>query len=326
MILFSTIKNYVLLLFLAVLMVGAGPLAEAPEASITNGIITAKLYLPHSEKGYYRASRFDWSGVISSLEYNGHSYFGQWFNHYNPMLHDAITGPVDDFLPVGYYDAKAGETFLKIGIGMVAKPEELKYSIVTPYKLINGGNWKVKTKNDRVYFEHTLTDKDYAYQYKKEVTLVKDKPRLELSHSLTNRGKKSIETDVYNHNFYVIDGQPSGPDFSVKFPFELKGETNRIKDILALQGNEIKILRNLENREQAQFRALEGFSNSASDYDIKIENSKTRAGVRITSDRPMSKLVFWCAPKTLCPEPFTHIKLEPGETFTWKITYDYYTL
>jgi len=34
--------------------------------------------------------------------------------------------------------------------------------------------------------------------------------------------KKQIETNVYNHEFFVIDGQPSGPDFAVKFPFDVK--------------------------------------------------------------------------------------------------------
>ena len=75
-----------LLCFLAVFMVGAVSLPKAPEARITNGIITANLYLPDNESGYYRASRFDWSGVISSLEYKGHSFFGQWFKNYNPNV------------------------------------------------------------------------------------------------------------------------------------------------------------------------------------------------------------------------------------------------
>jgi hypothetical protein len=33
-----------------------------------------------------------------------------------------------------------------------------------------------------------------------------------------------LRTNVYNHNFFVIDGQPTGPDFVVKFPFELKAD------------------------------------------------------------------------------------------------------
>src|SRR5690625_8028790 len=52
-------------------------LLDFPKAIISNGLIEATLYLPDKQTGYYRATRFDWSGVIGSLEYNGHSYFGQ---------------------------------------------------------------------------------------------------------------------------------------------------------------------------------------------------------------------------------------------------------
>ena len=44
----------------------------------------AKLYLPDAQQGYYRATRFDWSGQIASLESQGHNYFGQWFEKYDP--------------------------------------------------------------------------------------------------------------------------------------------------------------------------------------------------------------------------------------------------
>ena len=45
-----------------------------PEARISNGAIAAKLYLPDAQRGFYRSTRFDWSGMISSLEFNGHQY------------------------------------------------------------------------------------------------------------------------------------------------------------------------------------------------------------------------------------------------------------
>ncbi|MBK6817240.1 MAG: hypothetical protein IPG82_17720 [Saprospiraceae bacterium] len=70
-----------------------------PQTTITNKIINARLYLPNTETGYYRGSRFDWAGVIPSLEWNGHQYFGQWFETYEPTLHDAIMGPVEAFAP-----------------------------------------------------------------------------------------------------------------------------------------------------------------------------------------------------------------------------------
>ncbi|MBK9680609.1 MAG: hypothetical protein IPO69_17430 [Saprospiraceae bacterium] len=36
----------------------------------------------------------------TSLEWNGHQYFGQWFETYRPTLHDAIMGPVEAFAPL----------------------------------------------------------------------------------------------------------------------------------------------------------------------------------------------------------------------------------
>src|ERR1700743_1505206 len=41
-----------------------GPAAAPPSADINNGVIHARLYLPNTAVGYYRATRFDWSGVM----------------------------------------------------------------------------------------------------------------------------------------------------------------------------------------------------------------------------------------------------------------------
>src|SRR4051794_3839329 len=69
--------------------------ADWPQAEISNKAVIARLYLPDAEKGYYQGTRFDWSGVISSVKANGHEYFGQWFEKYDPKIHDAIQGPVE---------------------------------------------------------------------------------------------------------------------------------------------------------------------------------------------------------------------------------------
>jgi len=38
-----------------------------PKALIANGLIHAVVLLPDAKNGYYRGSRFDWSGVIGCL-------------------------------------------------------------------------------------------------------------------------------------------------------------------------------------------------------------------------------------------------------------------
>jgi hypothetical protein len=217
-------RFYTILALLAVFAMAAKPNEPFPEARIKNGLITARLYLPDTSTGYYRGSRFDWSGVIPELEYRGHTYFGQWFEKYSPTLHDAIMGPVEDFYPIGYDEAKVGESFLKIGIGMVAKPQEAKYFFANPYVITNSGSWKTGKKSDQVEFIHTLNDKDYGYQYTKIVYLEKNKPVMVLSHKLKNTGNRPIETNVYNHNFLVLDKEPVGTSYVLKVPFRLSGQ------------------------------------------------------------------------------------------------------
>lgn len=319
-------KVWCILSILTVFATHAQPINPIPQTDITNGLIHARFYLPDAKDGYYRGSRFDWSGVMPQLEYQGHTYFGQWFEKYSPTIHDAIMGPVEAFSPAGYDEVKAGENFLVVGIGMVSKVEEPKYSFVTPYQIVNSGFWKVKKKSDKVEFVQKLTDKEYAYDYKKTVQLIKGKPEMVLTHTLKNTGKRTIVTNVYDHNFFVMDKQPTGPNFVVKFPFNLKSEAPETGQLGKIQDNQIIFLKELSQNDHLFYQSLTGFSDSAKDYDIKIENHKTGAAVRITSDQPLFKIVFWSAQTTLCPEPYIHVKVNPGEEFSWKIFYEFYTV
>src|SRR5664279_4500556 len=166
--------------------------ADPPQAEIANGTVKAKLYLPDATNGYYRATRFDWSGVVASLEYQGHNYFGVWFPRYDPKGNDSITGPVEEYRTgdsaLGYADAKVGETFIRIGVGLVKKPEEPKYNQFKTYEIVDNGKWTVKTAGDSVEFTQEVTDavSGYAYLYKKTVRLAKGAPRMTIEHSLKN--------------------------------------------------------------------------------------------------------------------------------------------
>lgn len=315
-----------ILLILSGLIITAMPATKFPEAEISNKIIKAKLYLPDKEKGYYQGTRFDWSGNMPSLKVNGHEYFGQWFENYSPEIHDAIMGPVEEFTALDYMEAKPGETFVKIGVGVLTKPDEKAYSFARLYPVVNYGKWSVKKKSDQVEFTHELTDKEYAYVYHKTVRLVPGKPELELVHTLRNTGKKKIETPVYNHNFFVIDNQKVGPDYTIKFGWDLKGEGNGFGTLADVDGNKIIFLKEFKQGETVFCGGFEGFGPDASDYDIRIENKKAGAGVHITCDRPLLKQVFWSCWKTPCPEPYIMIKAEPGQEFTWTIRYEFYNL
>jgi hypothetical protein len=303
--------------------------ADPPQAEISSPSIHAKLYLPDADQGYYRGTRFDWSGQIASLEWNGHNYFGQWFPRYDPKLHDAIMGPVEEFLTnnagLGYSEAKVGESFVKIGVGAVRKPEESSFHQFNTYEITNPGKWTVQQHPDSVEFTQTIPETlGYAYVYTKTVRLAKDKPQLVLEHRLRNTGSKPIDSKVYEHNFYMLDGQPSGPDFVVKFPFPVHAAAN-LNGLAETRGNDLVYLQELTGG-RSVYSDLTGFGDTPKDYDIRVENRKADIGVRQTSDRPISELHFWSIRSTVCPEAFIAMHIEPGKEFTWRITYDFYTL
>ena len=304
--------------------------ADFPEVDISNGLIKARIHLPDAEKGYYRGTRFDWSGQIPDLEYQGHTFFGAWNPApYDPKLHDAIQGPVEEFLTngvgLGYAEAKAGGTFLKIGVGVIRKPDEPKFQQFKTYEIADHGKWTIRTHADSVHFTHLVRDpaSGYAYEYTKVVRLVKGKPDMVLEHRLKNIGSKPIESEVYEHNFYMLDNQPTGPDVVVRFPFDVHA-TRGFGQFAETRGNELVYLKELMKGQSAQ-SDLTGFSSDPKDYDISVENTKTGAGVRQTSDRPVARINYWSIRTTACPEAYIHMNIEPGKEFTWKINYEFYS-
>jgi hypothetical protein len=332
--------------------------AEPPTASISNGKVHATLQLPDVNDGYYRAARFDWSGSIASLEAAGHSYFGQWSNRRDPKVHDSITGPVEDYAPLNYDDAKPGESFVKIGVGVLKKMDEQPYRFATAYEFIDHGKWSVRHGSDFVEYRHELTDPQsgYGYVYTKTVRLTPGKAQLTIEHVLRNTGKKAIATNVYNHGFFMLDQQPTGPDITVTFPFEARA-AREMTGLAEVRGKQIVYLKELPENQagggaptgasaaagsgaagvapggapargggQASTQ-IEGFSTTdPKDFDIAIENHKTGAGVRILGNRPLWRINFWSVKTTVCPEAYVEVKEEPGRTFRWKLTYDFYDL
>jgi len=302
-------------------------LAQFPEASITNGRISAKLYLPDMNAGYYRATRFDWSGVIASLECNGHNYFGQWFEKYDPKLHDAISGPVEEFLTdgkgLGYDEAKPGENFVKIGVGAIRKPNEDSFHQFNTYEIADNGKWTMRKGSDWIEFTQVLGDTNgYAYVYRKKLRLIGDK--LVLEHHLKNTGRKAIASIVYEHNFYMLDGTPTGPDIVLRFPFPLHA-TRALNGLAETHDREFRYVQELKSGETV-FTDLEGYGPTAKDYDFHIENRKTGAGVRQTSDSPIARIVLWSIRSNVSPEAYIDLKMAPGTELSWKIAYEFYTL
>jgi hypothetical protein len=299
--------------------------ASFPQATIANGRLRAVVLLPDATQGYYRGTRFDWSGAVASLRLGEHEYFGPWFDTHDPKGHDGIPGPVEEFQAgessVGYADAPVGGTFVRIGVGHVRKPEEPAYRRFGTYDIVDGGTWTVDRGSDRISFTHVLGEAGgYAYEYWKTLRLEGD--ALVIDHVLRNTGRKRIETLVYDHNFFTLDRRPTAPPVIIRFPFDPK-PLRPVEPFGEIVGRELRFRKELGRGEHV-FTELEGFGPTAADYDFRLEHAETGAGVRIRADRPIRKLVFWSASRTACPEPYIDASVDPGQQTTWQIRYDFY--
>ena len=315
-----------------------------PKAEISNGVLRATVYLPDAEQGFYRGTRFDWAGVIGSLEYRGHGYFGPFFEKFNPAVADVVigdpvqaginsaaSGPVEEFVShpdgtvLGYHEAKPGEAFCKVGVGALRKIDDAPYSSYVNYAILNSGKRSVTTGSDFVEFTQDVDcGSGYAYAYSKTIRMLKNEPVMTIAHRLVNTGAKPIETQVYDHNFLTIDHESTGPDVTIGFAFS-PTPTQKLDALAEIHGNQLRFSKQFDGSDTF-YGEFKGFGNTAKDYEIRVENRKTGAGVEIHGDRPLVNLGVWAVRTVVAPEPYIEMNIPSGKEFIWTYTYRFYSV
>ena len=303
------------------------PHADHPKARIGNTSMQAIVFLPNAQNGYYRGPRFDWSGVIGCASLNGHTFFGEWFSRYDPVGNDAITGPAEEFRhptsELGYDDAAPGDSFVKIGVGLLRRVDGKPYRFGGDYPIVDHGTWTVKSSSRSITFRQVLhSGLGYGYVYEKTLSFDKHGTVLTLTHRLRNTGSKPLDTEVYNHDFFMVDHQPMGPGTEVRLPF-VPAMDHPLPASAVLDGKTVRIVSPLEPRHGIG-AYVTGFSSSSSDFDFTFEDTAHGVGVEETADSPLVRMYLWGTPKTLCPEGYIGIHVAPGQSQSWTLHYRFY--
>lgn len=311
-------------------------LAAAPFITLTNGRITAKVTPPDLERGFFRGTRFDQAGVITSLTLNGREFYGPWFSRTAPEVLDytytedglvagpdsAATGPVEEFAQLGFDDARPGGTFVKIGVGVLRKHNDKPYDKYWHYEIVDWGQRTLRHTRNSVTFTQKIADGPfgYAYDYEKTLRLVPGTNQLVIEHVLKNTGTKAISSNVYDHNFLRLT--PGNDGIKVTFPFKLTAANPPAADLLRIENNSMTYLRPMAYKERISF-TVTGFGATASDYDIAITDTRTGAGVRMQGDQPVTRMNIFSIDTTQSTEPYLAIELAPRAEKRWRYTYTY---
>ena len=299
--------------------------AGYPTAQISNDMVKMKLYLPDAENGYYRGTRFDWSGIMYSFIYKGHEYFGEWHNSHNPVSSSDITGSVNGYLfpGLGFDETTSEGEFTRIGVGTLEKPATSKYKMFETYKIIDPGKWKIKKGKDWIEFIQKVKRKSgWAFVYSKKIELLKNKPGFRINYVLRNTGTKVIETDQFNHNFFIIDNGKPDVDYRLRVPFSCRlneNPRNNLQRIVKVENNELVFSGEITDD---VWISLTGYTKQAQDNQFELINTKSGAGIHVQGNIPLQAFNFWADTVTICPETFIYLKVAPKEKLSWSFDYE----
>ena len=288
--------------------------------------LAAQIYLPDSEHGLYRGPRFDWSGMIGFVECDGTKYFGSLYpQHDDPASHDYnATGPADEFgmtSPLGYDEAGPGDTFIKIGVGHLARTaDEKEYLYHRRYTVVKPAGWQDESRPGSIRFHQVLTaPRGWGYDYVKTVSLSDGAPELVITHSLRNTGTRPINTDVYCHNIVQFDGRETAVGNYIELPTDatpIHGEGSQ--DRLSHSVRRVTLIKPLVRDESAKGEwecpAAQAFL-----YGGTVGNGVR--SIKLSGDQTPTALKYYISAAAVCFEPFLAIHLKPSETYAWSTTY-----
>ncbi len=187
----------------------------------------------------------------------------------------------------------------------------------------------------------------YGYSLLKLLALDEREARVSFSYTLKNTGEKRIVTDFYNHNFFNVDGDAVGPNYSFAFAAELKakdlkgkfGELVELKapppakpndhpkgifgEVFAMNGSALHFKEKVPNGVDVM-ATLTGFDAKDEKHQtFEMRHAPSGVTVRVQHSYPFAKFNVWGIKTTICPEPFLAIDLKPGEEMSWSVAYTF---
>lgn len=213
-------------------------------------------------------------------------------NH-DPGLQDSLGGPADEFAmfhPMGFDEARAGESFVKIGVGLLAKGESDEYRFHGDYKMLRAGTWEIENGADWIEFSQQMeAERGWAYRYRITIRLAAAKAEFTIEYRLENSGSKLIDINHYNHNFTLIDGMPFGPEYEVELAFSA-AEPVAINGLAWFRDDRIEVESALAD-ESLCIQLYEG--EARSDYNRAVVRHKpSGASVEFSGDAAIDRMVF----------------------------------
>jgi hypothetical protein len=91
---------------------------------------------------------------------------------------------------------------------------------------------------------------------------------------------------------------------------------------MRIEGGTLTYLRPMKNKERISF-LITGFGADAKEYDFRVEDTASGAGVRVQGDQPITRLNLFSIDKVQSVEPYIALDLASGEEKRWAYRYTF---
>jgi len=296
----------------------------------------------------YHRTRFDWSGLITQVTLDGSHTFCVPEDH-DPAKGTGGIGLCAEFgieKAIGYVDAKPGEPFPKLGIGLLKRPQDANYRFFVDHEIASLFPIEIEIlPNQARFVVEPLECRGYAVRLTK--TLSVNENWLTIAYHLENRGSQPVHTHEYCHNFIGIDNQPVGVDYRLSMPYAVTLERNRAafrgflppllrrvtpdfvldwlvkrmagSSVVSVNGSEI----GWKAAPKGAFycRPLGFFQTEQAQWSLV--HTPSAVAVREYDDFLPARVVLWGAGHVISPEVYIDIDVEPGESQAWTRRYEF---
>ena len=267
----------------------------------------------------YTGSRFDWTGFITQVTYEGHT-----FCTAEQILPERKTtygeGLCGEFCisAADYAELKKDDWFPKVGIGKMQKPnDESSYRVHFNY-VKTTGEFKWSQDNDGVSF-HALPVRVNGYAADMKKTLRLEGAVLIIDYTLANVGEKEIRVDEYAHNFMAVDGLPLSGDYNIKVPFRYnEGMVDHPDVIIKDDGFTFA-------RTPASTVAFSYMKSFKAVKSWELTHAKQRVGMREIDPFEVAFSRVWCQEHVAALSFYITIAVKPGQTKQWSRRFECFT-
>ena len=312
-----------------------------------------RLAVEFSQPGsVYRGTRFDWTSFVTQVTLDGQHTFCTR-ESLKPGHGTGGMGLCSEFgneKPIGYADAQPGESFPKLGIGLLRRPAGDNYSYLRNHEIVQLFPVHIDAGPDRLTIEVEPIDcRGYAARLQKTFKVTGN--WLKVAYRLENTGSQPLDTHEYAHNFIAIDQQLMGPDYRLHFPYPIQMENlgasyrnllpavvrkifprallDKLIDILLSQGLHALAIdggdMSFHFTPKTWFFFRQAAFSQSESYQWEIKHLPTGVGLREYDDFVPAREAVWGEAHVISAEVYLNITLQPGEVKTWSRRYEFFS-